>query len=333
MVKLMLKYDYLHIVAIHDAFYRSVTLPKNISVAKKFINLSYVKYSPIQNPFIVHLQDKEHLALWFCKQTITAPIVIPESYLFYKVLKKEYKNAIIIMQAEPTVVMVIKDSLLNAVFLMTEDIESTILASEYSIEKIITLSKTQFFELKQEAENSLELKDIVRFSQITFDYKEIGSYLIDKFAYLFVFLMSLAVFTSYIQGYFNNKKIASLTDEYQKLKSHNLELKQRIKAYNNKVQIWQAFAHNELISIDKIAILSELHTIIKPNEKAIFQSIQMNGNTITIMLATDMNSIIFLNRLNAIKYFKVVNIKNSYKPRGKPKVIIYGVVLKDRKEL
>jgi hypothetical protein len=329
MVKLILKYGYLDILKLQDSVFYNAKLVKDITLSEELIRLNYLKFSPFEASSIVSYKEKLSLYLWFYKKKSSAYFIVPEAYLLYKELKKIDTDTIYIVKDNPLVVLVIKNSLLDAVFLSPMDISHTQLQDEFNIENIKVIEKSLYEELLIKGLKNLKLQELFKFSQINFDYKKVLNTILVKYSYLIIFILFLSMGVSYMEGKYQESRISELTKEYNKSKNKNSDLKSIIKEHNKQVSLWNKFMHNELQTVDHMAIINSLNSVIKPKEKATFNSVKINSQTMVVVIATDLNSVVFLNRLNAIKFFKTVTIQNSYKRRNGLKVITYAIRLKD----
>ena len=97
MYKTLCKYNLVAILPFKDTFFYAQVLPKKAKPTKQLLSLNYSRLSPFNEPKIINILEKNYLMLWFYKTILNAPIIIPESYIIFKELNANSKNAIYII--------------------------------------------------------------------------------------------------------------------------------------------------------------------------------------------------------------------------------------------
>ena len=332
---LLQKYHYLDIVPFEKSIYHTAPLPKKVKLTPQLLKLNYAKFAPFKNPNIISFPKENYLSLWFYKEEYNAPILIPESYLYYKALVSNEKDALYIIYDEIIKIIIIKDTKIYSAFII-DNIEDELLQlsiDETSIDNIIEIKKDKLNPLKKKALESISLKEIFTFMQVTTEPKELLHIFVQKVTYPIVAFIVLTIVMGYLQKIYLNDQISTLKHKYKEAKDKNKDLKDIIQLHNKNVKKYKIFIDKELTYPPSIAMLNSIYTIFQPDDKAYLESISMSENNIIVKLKTDMNPVLFLNRLNKIKYFKRVVIQNSYRPRGEMKIISYDIEIIERKAL
>ena len=330
MLEFLLKHKIATIIPMQESFLHIAVLPKNITLSKEIITLNYEKLSPFLRPFIIAYREKEQLYIWFIKRTISNTLfIIPESFLLYMSIQKE-QDGIYVFDTTPKKIFIIKNSRLLSSFISDDDLLSyEILKNEYSVTSVIHLSKNEYQQRLKAAMKQIKLSDLYQFLQISLKKEDLINFFIEKVTYPFIFLLFLYISISYTQSYFMQQKVEALTQEYQKLKSKNIVVKQAIRKYNQNIKQYERFVKDELHFQDPYKVVYDLYDVIKPTDKAIIKSIDITNNTMRLVINTKEGTIKYLKRLNKIDYFKNVVIQNSYKRRDGIKTITFFIEMKE----
>ena len=327
MRKLLFKYKFIRILPFDDAFYYSTYVPKNVKFTKALIELNYLKYSPFKNPFIVDCIQNDNVMLWYSKNKIEAPFIVPESYFLFMELKKQKKNAIYILKDTILKTLVIKDSKLLSAFVL-DTIDENILdlsLEEYQVKETIYLDKMEYTKLYQDAQKNLSFQDMFKFRQFDFEIKSIFKKTFEYLAYPIAGLIMFAIILNFIHGKMLHKDLNKLQKNYTTIKSHNQKTLKAINEHNQKIHLWQDFIDKELIYPDSKQILDLVYTIFKTKENVSLVSLSASNGKMTLMLKTNMNPVIFLNRLSKISYFHRVIIAQTYKSPNSLPVVVYNI--------
>lgn len=335
MYKSLLKYNLLTILPFQDTFFYTEKLPKKVNFTKELIRVNYLKHSSFANPNIIYKIEDKKILVWYFKENINTPVIIPESFIAYRELRKYNEDAIYIVDDEIIKVVVIKDRKLLSLFTLSEldNLTIELTMDEFQLFKRVDISTHEYQTLIQKSLKSLTFKDFYNFIQVSLDRKTVLKSAIDKFSYPLSALIIFAIFVSYIQNSILQSEIEDLKKSYQVEKEKNKKIKSFVKKHNKEVKKWKGFINKELRFIGPIAILDSIYTTFHKGEKAYIISVVLNANNLVIKVQTDMNPIIFLNRLNKIEYFSNVVIQNTYKPRNKMKITTYEITVKTLKEL
>lgn len=335
MYKILAKYGFITILPFEDTFFYATSLPKDIKFSQELLRLNYLKYSPYQNSNILSILKNRQLMLWFHKTSVASPIIMPESYILFKELKNRNQNAIYIIHDRVIKVLVIKDSQLLSSFTLDALDDATIALSrdEYQVSKVIKINKAEYEELKRVSLNKLTLKELYEFNQLELDRKTILNSFVEKASYPLSALVVFAIFVSYIQSSFLQKEIDDLKKTYTIEKDKNRDIKHFIKEHNSQVEKYQDFTKKELMQVEPLALLKSVYTIFKDDEKAYLIDVSVSENKMLLKIQTDVNPVVFLNRLNEIKYFSRVVIQNTHKPKKEMKIISYDLDVKMIKDI
>jgi len=335
MYKILSKYNFITILPFEDTFYYVAPLLKKINFSKELLRLNYVKYAPYKNPNIVSLTQNSSLMLWFYKVSIDTTVIVPESYLAYKELRTRQEDALYVIHDTSIKILIIKDSKLLSAFTLDAIDNNTIALSmdEYQVSLRVDIEKLEYEGLKERALNSLSIQEFYKFNQLDLDKRSIFKKFVDKASYPVSAMIIFAVLVSYIQSSVLKSQINDLTQEYIQKKDKNKEIKKFIKEHNHQVKKWKVFIDEELVYVEPIAILDSLYNIFEESEKANLVDVSLSENKMNVKIQTDMNPVIFLNRLNEVKYFSRVIIENTHKQRNKTKIISYDIDVKMLKEI
>ena len=335
MYRILSKYNLITILPFQDTYFHASALHKNIKLSNDLLRLNYLKHSPFTNPNIITFTQEKSLMIWFYKQEVNTTIVIPESYLLFKELKDTHTNAIYVIHDEIVKVLIIKESRLVSAFTLAVLDESAIAISmdEFQISKRVDMDSSEYAKLKTNALASLRFKDLYQFNQLDLDKKTLLNRFVDYASYPLAGLIAFAILVSYAQESVLNAEIENLKESYEIEKSKNTEVKEYIKEHNANVKKWKGFVSKELVYVGPIVLLESLYGIFKEEENAHLVDVTINANKMSIKLTTDKSPVVFLNRLNEIKYFSSVIIQNTYKPRDSMKIITYDIEIKTLKDV
>jgi len=335
MYRVLSKYNLITLLPFTNTFFYTTKLQKKVKLSSELLKINYVKYSPFVNPNIITLTSDEQLMIWFYNKKIETPIVVPESYLLFKELNKNNQDAIYIVHDTIIKILIIKESHLISAFTLNTVGEESILLSmdEYNISKRVDIQLQEYQILKQSSLQKLTLSDIYHFNQLNFDRKTLLPKFVDYAAYPITALIVFAILVSYTQEKLLISKIENLKETYTREKTKNQEIKTFIKNHNKKVKKWQNFVKKELTYVSPIALLTSLYSIFDDDIRAHLVDVSINSNKMLVKIATDENPILFLNKLNNIKYISSVIIQNSFKPRNSMKIISYEIEIKMLKDV
>ena len=335
MYRLLKKYKLITVLPFEDTFFYTLKLPKKVRLTKELIELNYAKYSPFAHPNSLAAYHSNHISIWFYIQEIQTPIVIPESYLFFKELAKRAEDAVYILSEEIQKILIIKDGLLYKCFTQ-KHLDETMLqliCDESELYNVVKIDAEQTQQIKQKSYENLVLKDIYTFNTLVLDRKVLLQKAVEKLSYPVAALLLLSLFASYFNEKWLTQKIENLKSEYLLEKSKNEETSQYIAAHNEEVKQWSEFIDKELLFLPPHLVLDEVYTTIKEDEDAYLSYFSLAGNLLVIKIYTSLNPVIILNRLNGIEYFSRVAIKDSRNTKTKTKIITYDIELKKVKEL
>lgn len=326
----LIKYNLVKIIPFEDTFYHCETLPKEVHLKEELLKLNYIKYAPFSAANLLHALDGKHLMLWFYKTKLQAKSIIPESYMLFKELKKQNKDAVYIIKGTIYKILVIKNhKLLGAYTLKELDLDILRLnLAEYQVKTEVYIEEHEYAKLYKTAKERLTLNDIYRFHQLSFSSKGILQRTINATAYPLSMLLFFYMALNYTHGIYLENIIEQKKIEYVDAKDKNSNIKKQISKHNKDVKKWTEFITDELIYPDSIAILKSLYSIKQEDEEVIFRDLSISGSKVTLKLATNMNPVIFLNRLSSISYFDRVIIGTIHKPRDGKKVIAYEIEIK-----
>lgn len=332
--RLLYKLNLLEIIPFEKTFFFSQLLPKSIKLSPALLNLNYSKFSPFKDTNIISLLDKKYLMLWFYETKSILPIVIPESYLYYK----EFKNrtdAVYVLEDTVFKVIVIKNAkLLHTFVLKTYD--ETILnmsLDEYSLHDIVNIPKDEVQNIYTNNLHNITFKDCLSFSQINLDRKSILKQFVESMTYPLTFLILLHISISYFQGLYLQKQIKDLESTYTIEKHKKEKLTKNIKTHNKIVEKYMDFRDKELIGVEPIVLLKSIYTIFKDDEKASIEYYSLSNLNLILKIRTNLNPVSFLNRISNIKYIKNVMIQRTLKQKNRVNLVIYSIELKKRKDI
>ena len=284
-----------------------------------------------------YLMSNKQLLLWFYPKNddIKSIIVIPESYILFKELQKRDEDAIYVIEDDLIKIIIIKNGIIVSTFVLKNYDENILSLSlnEHGLSKKIDITKDEYLKLLTTSKNNINSSDLYKFLQIDTDIKALFKSLVDIATYPIVVLIFFAMMVSYVQGVMLSSDIENLKENYIVQKQKNSEIKQKIKKHNQKVKKYEKFIDEELTFIGPIALLNSIYTVFEDGDKASIHSVTVNNTRVVLQIDTDENPIKYLNRLNQIKYFKDVVIKNTRKRKKRVATITYDIEVKSLKEL
>lgn len=330
MYRILSKYNFITVLPFQETFLHASTLHKNVKLSKELLRLNYLKYSPFTNPNIITFTQEKSIILWFYKQAVQTPVVVPESYLLFKELKNRQANAIYVIYDDVVKVLIIKESLLVSTFTLEalDDNAIAISMDEFQIFKRVDISADEYSALKASALASLNVKELLQFNQLNLDKKILLNRFVEYASYPVAGLIAFAILVSYTQESMLKREIESLKETYKVEKSKNQEIKELINEHNSEVRKWESFASNELAYVEPITLLESVYSIFKDEENAHLVDLSITTNKMSLKITTDKNPVVFLNRLNEIKYFSSVIIQNTHAPKNSMKIITYDIEIK-----
>jgi len=331
MIHFLQKQNYIVLIPSQNTYFHKVKLPKNIKLSKELLQLNYESSSPFKPKEIIATEEKTNLLLWFCASVITAPIAIPEDYLFYLTLKKQHANAIIFLEtAELTKVIVIKNSQLENLFSI-DNVNQKFLQlckDEYGIENIVTYTKDQCTTLLQNSQKNLSLTLLYKFFRVDLQPKELLKKTIEKASYPLSFLL---IFSMAINFYHNSsleKEIHSLTSEYKNLQHKNQNLTNTLQKHNKQMKFYQTFVAQELLYPDPFTVLQKLYKVVEEERGSSLYLLSATQGKLSVKIQTSKNPVKLLNKLSALREFKSVLLGTTYRPKSQAPIYTYNIELK-----
>lgn len=335
MYEILSKYNFITIIPFDETFFYASTLPKKVKFTKELVHLNYSKYSPYKNSNIINYIDSDYLMLWFYEKEISSTIIIPESYLVFKELKSNQKDSIYIIQDDNIKIIIIKNNkLINAFSLDTiDEVTIKLTMDEYQIFQKDEITQNEYKDILQKAKKSLNIKDFYKFNNLELDRKTLLNNFVEKVSYPIAILIIFTIFISYLHENMLKSDIKNLKATYSLEKDKNRDIKSYIKKHNKEVKKWRGFALKELVYVEPVSILNSIYSIFEEKEKAYLVDVSISENKVLIKIQTDINPIVFLNRLNEINCFSRVIIQNTHKPRDAMKIISYDIEVKMLKDI
>jgi len=335
MYKILSKYKLIKILPFQDTFFHALSLPKKITLSKELLALNYAKYAPYKSPNIIDLLQDNYLMLWFYQKELPETIIIPESYAIFKELVLLNEDAIYVMQDDIVKIIVIKDKKLLNAFVLHEldDVTIKLSMDESQVFKRVNIEKGEYESILKKSLNAISFKDFYAFNRIDLDKKTLLNKLVNKASYPLALLIVFTIFVSFTHEYLLESKITKLQNIYKAKRAKNKEIQRYIKSHNMEIKKQNSFAKKELLQIPSMLLLDSIYSIFKGKDKAHLIDVSINTNKIAVKIQTDVNPVIFLNRLNEIKYFSRVIIQNSYKPRDAMRIISYDIEVKMLKDI
>lgn len=335
MFKRLEKYGFITILPFQETYFFPTNLPKKVKLSKEIVDLNYLKYSPFKNPTVLTYSEDTQLLIWFYPHAIEKIIVLPESYLAFRELKKKSEDALYIIKDKIIKVIAIKNNSFVGAFTLDEMDETTIALNmdEYQLSKKVYLSQVEYATLIKNSQKSISYKELYTFTQIELDKKVLLAKFVDKATYPLVALLLFAMLISYIQGKILSANIDQLEQSYKSEKAKNKQIKKAIREHNKEVKKYLKFSQKELAYVGPIILLEAIYRIFPEGDKTYIESITIYGTTMTLQIATNDNPIKYLNRLSDIEYFSQVVIQSSRKPKNGMKIVTYDIQIKMLKDV
>lgn len=335
MYRLLKKYRLITVLPFEDTFFYTLKLPKKVRLTKELIELNYAKFSPFSHPNSLAVYSNDQIYIWFYAEQVQTPIVIPESYIFFKELLKRNENAVYVLSGKVQKVLVIKENLFHNCFTQKslDDTMLKLICDESQVYNIVHIDAEKTQALKQRSLENLLFRDIYTFNNLVLDRKVILQKAVEKLSYPVAALLLLSLFASYFNEKWLTQKIENLKSQYLLEKSKSEETSQYIAAHNEEVKQWSEFVDKELVFLPPNIVLDKVYGTIQEGEDAHLSYFSLAGNLLVIKMYTSLNPVVILNRLNAIDYFSRVAIKDSRNTKTKTKIITYDIELKKVKEL
>jgi len=331
MLHFLQKQNYIVLIPSQHTYFYKVNLPKNIKLSKELLQLNYESYSPFKPKEIIAIEEKTNLLLWFCANTITAPIAIPEDYLLYLTLKKQHSNAITLLETTRfTKVIVIKNSQLENIF-STDNVNQSFLqicTDEYGIENVVTYTKDQYRALLKNSQKNLSLTLLYKFFRVDLQPKELLKKTIEKASYPLSFLL---IFSMAINFYHNSsleKEINLLTSEYKNLQHKNQNLADALQKHNKQMKFYQTFVTQELLYPDPFTVLQKLYKVVEEERGSSLYLLSATQGKLSVKIQTSKNPVELLNKLSALSEFKSVLLGTTYRPKSQAPIYTYNIELK-----
>jgi len=317
------------ILPMEKSFFFQTTFSKKIKLTDDLIRLNYNRYSPIKNQISIYRLEENRLYLWFYAEEIKTPFIIPESYLLFTLLKKEYNNKLIIISLKEIYkILVIKNNVLEAVFTLAS-LDSEIISitqHEYLLDEVVTLSEEEYTQFYLNGVKELTLFDILKWNIFKININEALKKSLDFFAYPLSFLV---IFMMGIGIYHSNQlesKFERLKEEYLEVKNLNQDKKAKIFLQKQEKEKWNRFINQELIYPDSSWVLDKIYTSLQLLNDVELNNINISGSKIQIQvkLKNKQDSVNYLNELNKIKGFSNIFIKNV---NQKSHIVYYSIDL------
>jgi hypothetical protein len=259
LVNYLLKKQILKLSSIEKSFFLYKKLDKKIKLNQEIITINYSSESPYlkEESVVSSIIDGTNLYLWFTKSGNGR--YLPESYIIFRRLLKEYQDVICIVEGKTNKVIVIKDNNLIASFskfnISTRD--ERLIKSQYQVENIVILTEKEYTKYLNESLKFLRITDLLDILNIKIDTKE----LLSKSVYFLALplLISSIVITLLLAGYsfYLNGKKEILHEVFKENQFSNKEVKNDIQK-NEKENLMYKDLSQEFQYVDKSTALSNI---------------------------------------------------------------------------
>jgi len=331
MYELLHKLQYVAIVPSKESYFYTTTLPKNTKLSKELLRLNYEKHSPFKPKEIISIEEKSKLLLWFCKESITTPIAIPEDYLLYQLLKQEHQNTLILLQTpEYKKALVIKEACLQGVFVVQNN-DSNFLAiskDEYGVCEVVEHDLEQYHLLLKRSLKLLNLPLLYKFLRFTLEPKKLLNKTVEQASLPLSFLLIFAILINFYHNTSLQKKINALTQSYQEIRQNNQSLIDAIHKHNQEVALFEEFIAKELLYPDPLLVLEQLYEILQKMQGATLYSLSATQGKLSIKVQTSKNPIELLNKLTQLSKIERVLLGTTHRPKDANPIYTYNITLK-----
>jgi len=331
MYNLLHKLNYIAIVPSKKSYFYTTSLPKNTKLSKELLRLNYEKHSPFKPKEIISTEEKSELLLWFCKESITPPIAIPEDYLLYQLLKQEHQDALILLQTpEYKKALVIKEGRLRSAFIMQSNDPSFLAISkdEYGVCEVIEYNLEQYLLLAKRSLKLLNLPLLYKFSQLSLNPKELLNKTVEQASLPLSFLLIFAILINFYHNTSLQKEINTLTQSYQEIRQNNQNLIDTIHQHNQEVELFEEFIAKELLYPDPLLVLEQLYELLQGMQDATLYSLSATQGKLTIKVQTSKSPIELLNKLTQLSKIERVLLGTTHRPKGADPIYTYNIALK-----
>jgi len=331
MYNLLHKLNYIAIVPSKETYFYTTSLPKNTKLSKELLKLNYEKHSPFKPREIIATEEKSELLLWFCKNSITPPVTIPEDYLLYQLLKQEHQDALILLQTpECKKALVIKEGRLRSAFIM-QSVDPNFLAisrDEYGVHDVIEYNLEQYLLLAKRSLKLLNLPLLYKFSRLSLDPKELLNKTVEQASLPLSFLLIFAILINFYHNTSLQKEINALTQSYQEVRQGNQDLIDTMHQHNQEVELYEEFISKELLYPDPLLLLEQFYEVLEEMQESTLYSLSATQSKLVIKIQTSKNSIDLLNKLAQLSEIERVLLGSTHRPKGSDPIYTYNIALK-----
>ncbi len=323
MIKRILEFlvskHYISILPIESSFFKYFTFEQPVKMNDEAVRLNYSHLSPFSKSDIVYKNEGNILYIWFYERDFyKSKLLIPESYLIYKYFKNE--NALVILKDEIQKVVVIKDKkLLSQISKKSFDEKFlNLLKKEYSIDKEIKLSLSEYNDILQKAFYRLSLKDIFGFSRFSID-KSFFERALEKTALPILFIVFSIIAIEYVEYFYIQKTISSKTKEYREIKRKSDSIRREIEDFENEAKKYINFKKHHQEPFYKLTILSFIGDVLKKNKSTFIYTNLAGGDAVVVVKTPNPSKV--LNDLLSSKYFPDLRLISSRKERDRNETV------------
>lgn len=324
--KIISRYAHATVLPMQESFFYTQVLPKKLTLTSELLHFNYAKHAPIANPHIVATILEQQLLLWFTDKKVSS-LMVPEAYLLYRVLKKIDTDALFVVFDKVYKIIIIKDSKLIGAYVSQTWSQTVAEQSKdaYGVARIKELSDSAM--LIQKSKQSITPKELLYFLDINIQKSNLINVAVEKLSYPMALFVALFIGVNLVQGNYLEKKSDTLYKELQTKREQNSVVAEAIAQHNKEIAHYEAFITKELGLYEPMHFLEATYTTLLENESVKIVSFALSGNKLSLRLETDLNPIVFLNRIAKLDGVGSVVIENTFTPRNAQKQITYAIEL------
>jgi len=333
LVNFLLKKQILKLSYIENSFFLYKKLDKKIKLTPTIIALNYSSESPYSsiNSSMYSIIDNKNLYLWFTKEKDSR--YLPEAYIIFRKLLQKYQSIICIVKGSSNKVVVIKNSIILAVFskhtISKQDIK--LMKNEYQIDDTIILTEEEYVNYLEKSFKFLTINDLFNILNIKIDIKEFFNKAVSFLA--LPLLISSIFITLLLAGYsfYLGDKREKLHKKFKYNQQSNREVKRSIVHNENENEIYKELL-NEFKYVDKTVALSNILRITDDSNMTMFYIKLYNQNIDFIVNTSNSKSIpLYIKKLFETNQFEDVKNLNTRKIRDSIVEVTMNAKLKEVK--
>jgi len=329
-----LKQRYLSTLPMQESFFYTTPLQEQKRFERDILYLNFAHLSPYKDFELLPFYEGNRLLLWITPSQIDSkPFVIPEAYLLYQTLQKEYGDGIFMIEDSIDKVLVIKTNRLEAAYCgyhLQEQKE--VLLDEYGVENIYLISQVKAKNMLEQALTSYPIWQYYHWYHAQESIKDKALEYLNRATLPIAVVIALFIASEYAKDRYIASSYEKLQEEYKSIKKQNDPYRNERKALKESIAFNNSFYHDVLIYPNSMDVMEHLFGIVAHENNSTIKNLKLSGSKMTLNIET-LEPISILNAVLKSGYFATFKIQSTRKIRKSEKEYVsYEGTLKRLKD-